>query len=202
MWYSIFQRIFPSDLIFGSTILDLLKLIICMLLFYESGVLSHFAVLASVLLSTFCICTVTLQAQREYPPDMQCKDKFLLQSTIVAPNTDVDDLPANTVRDSILSFTLYQLYKLKRKSWSWILLFGLQFNKDSGNSIEDLKLRVAYITPSSPEGSSEDDAAKNSGQKLDTSSVSVFSSSILCAIQFEVSFSLFISNLVSLCIWK
>lgn len=87
-----------------------------------------------------CIIRVTLQAQREYPPDMQCKDKFLLQSTIVGPNTDVDDLPANT------------------------------FNKDSGNSIEDLKLRVAYITPSSPEGSSEDDGAKNSAQKLDTSS--------------------------------
>jgi len=76
----------------------------------------------------------------------------------------------------------------------------LQFNKDSGNSIEDLKLRVAYITPSSPEGSSEDDAAKNSEQN--TSSVSVFFSSILSAIQFEVSFLLFISNLLSLSIWK
>lgn len=62
-----------------------------------------------------CIIRVTLQAQREYPPDMQCKDKFLLQSTIVGPNTDVDDLPANTVRYSTLSFTLYQLYKLKKK---------------------------------------------------------------------------------------
>ncbi|KAK2372356.1 Vesicle-associated protein 2-1 [Trifolium repens] len=87
-----------------------------------------------------CIIRVTLQAQREYPPDMQCKDKFLLQSTVVAPNTDVDDLPADT------------------------------FNKDSGNLIEDLKLRVSYITPTSPEGSSEDDAARNSAQKLDSSS--------------------------------
>lgn len=40
---------------------------------------------------------VTLQAQREYPPDMQCKDKFLLQSTIVPPHTDVDELPQDTV---------------------------------------------------------------------------------------------------------
>ncbi|KAE8690166.1 Vesicle-associated protein 1-1 [Hibiscus syriacus] len=32
-----------------------------------------------------CIIRVTLQAQSEYPPDMQCKDKFLLQSTIVPP---------------------------------------------------------------------------------------------------------------------
>ncbi|KAK8626205.1 hypothetical protein V6N13_133856 [Hibiscus sabdariffa] len=49
-----------------------------------------------VMPSDSCIIRVTLQAQREYPPDMQCKDKFLLQSTIVPPNTDVDDLPANT----------------------------------------------------------------------------------------------------------
>ncbi|KAH1157476.1 hypothetical protein AAZX31_11G037000 [Glycine max] len=86
-----------------------------------------------------CIIRVTLQAQREYPPDMQCKDKFLLQSTTVNPNTDVDDLPPDT------------------------------FNKESGNSVEELKLRVAYISPTSPEGSSEDDASKNS-QSFDTSS--------------------------------
>ncbi|KAK8640081.1 hypothetical protein V6N13_138443 [Hibiscus sabdariffa] len=42
------------------------------------------------------VIRVTLQAQREYPPDMQCKDKFLLQSTVVPANTDVDDLPADT----------------------------------------------------------------------------------------------------------
>ncbi|CAK8539525.1 unnamed protein product [Lathyrus sativus] len=86
-----------------------------------------------------CIIRVTLQAQHEYPPDMQCKDKFLLQSTIVSPNSDVDDLPQDT------------------------------FTKDSGNSIEDLKLRVSYISPAPTEGGSEDDA-KNSTQKLDSSS--------------------------------
>ncbi|KAL3039526.1 hypothetical protein AAZX31_01G191600 [Glycine max] len=82
-----------------------------------------------------CIIRVTLQAQREYPPDMQCKDKFLLQSTTVNPNTDLDDLPPDT------------------------------FNKESGNSVEELKLRVAYISPTSP----EDDASKNS-QSLNSSS--------------------------------
>ncbi|OIV94629.1 hypothetical protein TanjilG_25853 [Lupinus angustifolius] len=87
-----------------------------------------------------CIIRVTLQAQREYPPDMQCKDKFLLQSTVVNQNIDVDDLPPDT------------------------------FSKESGNTIEELKLRVAYISPNSPQGSSEDDALKNS-QKLDASSV-------------------------------
>lgn len=37
---------------------------------------------------------VTLQAQKEYPPDMQCKDKFLLQSTIV--KSVADDLSPDT----------------------------------------------------------------------------------------------------------
>ncbi|RZB78191.1 Vesicle-associated protein 2-1 isoform B [Glycine soja] len=119
-----------------------------------------------------CIIRVTLQAQREYPPDMQCKDKFLLQSTTVNPNTDVDDLPPDT------------------------------FNKESGNSVEELKLRVAYISPTSPEGSSEDDASKNS-QSFDTSSVSRFSSTVpfvQISLNFEVPFLFFILNFVILCI--
>ncbi|KAG5039831.1 hypothetical protein AAZX31_05G062800 [Glycine max] len=87
-----------------------------------------------------CIIRVTLQAQQEYPPDMQCKDKFLLQSTIVNPNTDVDDLPPDT------------------------------FNKDGEKSIEDMKLRVVYISPTSPQGSTEGDTVKNSTQKPDTNS--------------------------------
>ncbi|OIT23661.1 PREDICTED: vesicle-associated protein 2-1-like [Nicotiana attenuata] len=41
-----------------------------------------------------CFIRVTLQAQKEYPPDMQCKDKFLLQSTIV--NNDIDELSPDT----------------------------------------------------------------------------------------------------------
>ncbi|XXG75632.1 hypothetical protein AAC387_Pa08g0165 [Persea americana] len=61
-----------------------------------------------------CVVTVTLQAQREYPPDMQCKDKFLLQSTKVAPTTDIDEIPQDA------------------------------FNKDGDKLIEELKLRVVY----------------------------------------------------------
>ncbi|KAJ7952578.1 vesicle-associated protein 2-1 [Quillaja saponaria] len=85
-----------------------------------------------------CIIRVTLQAQREYPPDMQCKDKFLLQSTIVPQNTDVDDLPPDT------------------------------FNKESGKSIEECKLRVVYISPSSAQGNSEDEGWRSSPQSIDT----------------------------------
>lgn len=74
-----------------------------------------------------CIIRVTLQAQREYPPDMQCKDKFLLQSTIVPPHTDVDELPQDT------------------------------FSKDSGRAIEECKLRVLYISPASAEENSTEE---------------------------------------------
>ncbi|RAL54706.1 hypothetical protein DM860_001834 [Cuscuta australis] len=70
-----------------------------------------------------CFIRVTLQAQRECPPDMQCKDKFLLQSTIV--DSYIDDLPPDT------------------------------FNKESGRLVEECKLRVVYVSQSSP-GNSED----------------------------------------------
>ncbi|KAH6787361.1 Plant VAMP membrane family protein [Perilla frutescens var. hirtella] len=58
---------------------------------------------------------VTLQAQREYPPNMQCKDKFLVQSTIVPPNTNVDELPQDT------------------------------FTKEVGATLQECKLRVIYM---------------------------------------------------------
>eukprot|EP00262_Sarcandra_glabra_P002626 TRINITY_DN13030_c0_g1_i1.p1 TRINITY_DN13030_c0_g1~~TRINITY_DN13030_c0_g1_i1.p1 ORF type:complete len:237 (-),score=43.60 TRINITY_DN13030_c0_g1_i1:261-971(-) len=64
-----------------------------------------------------CVITVTLQAQRDYPPDMQCKDKFLLQSTIVPPSIDIDEIPPDA------------------------------FNKDGDKVIEECKLRVVYAAP-------------------------------------------------------
>ncbi|XP_074584834.1 vesicle-associated protein 2-1-like [Curcuma longa] len=65
-----------------------------------------------------CTVTVTLQAQKELPPDMQCKDKFLIQSAKVPPTNDIDEIPKDT------------------------------FNKDGDKVIEELKLRVVYNHPS------------------------------------------------------
>ncbi|CAN1195566.1 Vesicle-associated protein 2-1 [Linum perenne] len=75
-----------------------------------------------------CVIRVTLQAQREAPPDMICKDKFLLLSTTVPQQTDVvDELPPDT------------------------------FTKDSnGRVVEECKLRVLYIPPST-QGNGEDE---------------------------------------------
>uniref|UniRef100_A0A0E0K321 MSP domain-containing protein n=1 Tax=Oryza punctata TaxID=4537 RepID=A0A0E0K321_ORYPU len=65
-----------------------------------------------------CTITITLQAQKEYPPDKQCKDKFLIQSTRVAASTDMDEIPPDT------------------------------FNKEVDKVIEEIKLKVVYTVPS------------------------------------------------------
>ncbi|XP_050230044.1 vesicle-associated protein 2-1 [Mercurialis annua] len=75
-----------------------------------------------------CAIRVTLQAQHEAPPDMQCKDKFLLQSTVVPTHTDVDELPPDT------------------------------FTKDGGKTVEECKLRVLYVAPSAHGSSDDEAA--------------------------------------------
>ncbi|CAL5069099.1 unnamed protein product [Urochloa decumbens] len=73
---------------------------------------------------------VTMQAQKEEPLDMQCKDKFLVQSVIVAEGT----LPKDITGDL--------------------------FTKQSGNVVDEVKLKVVYVPPPKPpspvrEGSEE-----------------------------------------------
>ncbi|KAJ9680704.1 hypothetical protein PVL29_019885 [Vitis rotundifolia] len=77
-----------------------------------------------------CDVIVTMQAQREAPQDMQCKDKFLLQSAIASPGATTKDITSD------------------------------MFNKEAGNRVEECKLRVAYVPPPQPpspvrEGSEE-----------------------------------------------
>ncbi|AQK45071.1 Vesicle-associated protein 1-1 [Zea mays] len=63
---------------------------------------------------------VTMQAQKEAPPDMQCKDKFLVQSVVVAEGTLVKDIT------------------------------GDMFTKESANVVDEVKLKVVYIPPPKP----------------------------------------------------
>ncbi|KAF5957473.1 hypothetical protein HYC85_004698 [Camellia sinensis] len=83
-----------------------------------------------------CNVTVTMQAQKDAPPDMQCKDKFLIQS-VVAPN-------AATNKD----------------------ITSEMFNKEDGKVVEEFKMRVVYIpaNPPSPvpEGSEEESSPRAS----------------------------------------
>nr|GLL40734.1 vesicle-associated protein 1-2 [Ipomoea trifida] len=77
-----------------------------------------------------CDVIVTMQAQKEAPPDMQCKDKFLLQCAIASPGATAKDITPE------------------------------MFNKESGNHVEESKLKVVYVSPPQPpspvqEGSEE-----------------------------------------------
>lgn len=57
-----------------------------------------------VSLGFFAHSSVTMQAQKEAPPDMQCRDKFLLQSAVVNPGTTSKDITPEMV---ILIFLLH-----------------------------------------------------------------------------------------------
>ncbi len=50
---------------------------------------------------------VTMQAQREAPPDMQCKDKFLVQSVIAPPGTLAKDVTQDLVCSSVWNWCLH-----------------------------------------------------------------------------------------------
>ncbi|WVZ95015.1 hypothetical protein U9M48_040825 [Paspalum notatum var. saurae] len=67
-----------------------------------------------------CDVVVTMQAQREAPADMQCKDKFLVQSVVAPAGITVKEVT------------------------------GEMFTKESGNKMEEVKLRVTYVAPPQP----------------------------------------------------
>ncbi|XP_066318999.1 vesicle-associated protein 1-2-like isoform X2 [Miscanthus floridulus] len=71
--------------------------------------------------------SVTMQAQRDVPPDMQCKDKFLVQSAIVAKEI----MPKEVTGD--------------------------MFTKDSGNIVDEVKLKAVYVAPSSSQSEGYED---------------------------------------------
>ncbi|XP_047156949.1 vesicle-associated protein 1-1-like, partial [Vigna umbellata] len=64
-----------------------------------------------------CDVMVTMQAQKEAPPDMQCKDKFLLQIVKTVDGASRKDITPE------------------------------MFNKESGHVVEERKLRVVYVSP-------------------------------------------------------
>ncbi|XP_062174946.1 vesicle-associated protein 1-2-like [Alnus glutinosa] len=83
-----------------------------------------------VLPRSTCDVIVTMQAQKDSPVDMQCKDKFLLQSVVASSGALAKDITPE------------------------------MFNKESGHNVEECKLRVLYVSPPQPpspvrEGSEE-----------------------------------------------
>ncbi|KAJ1390120.1 Vesicle-associated membrane-protein-associated protein [Sesbania bispinosa] len=81
--------------------------------------------------------TCDVMAQKESPPDMQCKDKFLLQSVKVNDGASPKEISAE------------------------------MFNKEAGHVVEECKLRVVYVSPPQPpspvpEGSEEGSSPRGS----------------------------------------
>ncbi|CAL4917478.1 unnamed protein product [Urochloa decumbens] len=68
-----------------------------------------------------CTVVVTMQAQKAVPPDLQCKDKFLVQSVVVSDGLSAKDITSQ------------------------------MFMKEGGNVIEEVKLKVAYVMPPEPQ---------------------------------------------------
>uniref|UniRef100_A0A7C9E0F5 MSP domain-containing protein n=1 Tax=Opuntia streptacantha TaxID=393608 RepID=A0A7C9E0F5_OPUST len=90
-----------------------------------------------VLPRSTCDIIVTMQAQKEAPADLQCKDKFLLQSVVAPEGTAAKDITPET------------------------------FSKEAGNVVEECKLRVVYVAPPQPpspvpEGSEEGGSPRGS----------------------------------------
>ncbi|XP_022961475.1 vesicle-associated protein 2-2-like [Cucurbita moschata] len=65
-----------------------------------------------------CLVTFTMQAQSVAPLDMVCKDKFLIQSTVVPTETTVDDITSTTM-----------------------------FGKSGSKNIEETKLNTIIVIP-------------------------------------------------------
>ncbi|XP_009766010.1 uncharacterized protein LOC107788039 isoform X2 [Nicotiana tabacum] len=73
-----------------------------------------------VLPGSTCDLIVTMQAQKEAPSDMQCKDRFLLQSIVANPGTTPGDFTQE------------------------------MFKKEVGRVVDECRLRVIYIPPPQP----------------------------------------------------
>ncbi|KAG2677617.1 hypothetical protein I3760_12G106200 [Carya illinoinensis] len=102
-----------------------------------------------VLPRSTCDVTVTMQAQKEAPPDMQCKDKFLLQSAKANNGATTKDITPE------------------------------MFNKEAGHAVEECKLRVVYVSPPQPpspvqEGSEEGSSPRGSVSENGNANVAEF----------------------------
>lgn len=66
----------------------------------EIRVFYYYLLIHTVVSLDFLSCfvpSVTMQAQKEAPMDMQCRDKFLLQSVVVKPGVTAKDITPEMV---------------------------------------------------------------------------------------------------------
>ncbi|CAA0820372.1 Vesicle-associated protein 1-3 [Striga hermonthica] len=85
-----------------------------------------------VLPNSICNVTVTMQAQKEAPLDMQCKDKFLVQSVIA---------PQGTTNKEVIQE---------------------MFSREDGKVVEEIRLKVVYFPANPPSPVPEGDEEETS----------------------------------------
>ncbi|XP_058766237.1 vesicle-associated protein 1-4-like [Vicia villosa] len=90
-----------------------------------------------VLPRSTCDVKVTMQAQEETPPNMQCKDKFLIQIIVVKMGATTKDITSK------------------------------MFNKNSGSKIEECKLRVIFVEPSQPSSRIQEESVEYLSSRSD-----------------------------------
>jgi hypothetical protein len=71
----------------------------CLVVGSNSSIISLCIYIYLFLISAFlaCILAVTMQAPKEVPPDLQCKDKFLLQSVVAPDGATTKDITPEMV---------------------------------------------------------------------------------------------------------
>ncbi|XP_051132544.1 vesicle-associated protein 1-3-like isoform X2 [Andrographis paniculata] len=89
--------------------------------------------------NSVCSITVTMQAHKEAPPDMQCRDKFLIQSAIAPHGATNKDVTQE------------------------------MFNRRDEKNTGEFKLRVVYIpaNPPSPVPEGDEDGASSTASSAD-----------------------------------
>lgn len=113
--------------------------------------------------NSVCDFTVTMQAQKVAPPDMICRDKFLVQSTFVPEGTKEEDVTSHT------------------------------FTKEDGKTVDEKRLKVVLVPApdSSPESSPINETLKlvqkNDGRELKDDVVQKHSSHVKVDEGMEVS---------------
>ena len=80
-----------------------------------------------------------MQAQRSVPSEWQCKDKFLIQSTVVPFGTTDENITPGTVRSCVANDFRLTAIMYYHSLW--------QFAKDSGKHVEESKLKVVMVSP-------------------------------------------------------
>ncbi|XP_058005750.1 proline-rich receptor-like protein kinase PERK3 isoform X1 [Hevea brasiliensis] len=102
-----------------------------------------------------CDVTVTMQAQKKAPPNMQCKDKFLVQSVVASRKAAAKDVNAE------------------------------MFNKEAGHLVEECKLKVVYVASPGPPSPVREGSEEGSSPRASVSDDGSLSASVQSGLEVD-----------------